>query len=211
MKALIYKDLVSLKRTVLLSLVILAVVCFNAVQQGAVLLLPMIFVLMPVILLGIIFGSDTQSKVDVYIIPGPIKRTTVVLSRYAFIWFMALIGTLFTMLLKALTSGGILAEIPWHFIIATMPLLTTLIAAIQLPLMYKFGAEKGRLVFVVLYFIIFALFSYIGSNKGFISELVNKLENLNLGVVSLLLVGVTLLLNAVSFTLSEAIYSKKEF
>ena len=74
MKALIYKDLVALKKTGLLSLVILAVVCFIGIWQEAVLMLPFIFVLVPVILLGILFGSDTQSRVDSYIIPGPVKR-----------------------------------------------------------------------------------------------------------------------------------------
>lgn len=85
MKALIYKDLVALKKTGLLSLVILAVVCFIGIRQEAVLMLPFIFVLIPVILLGILFGSDTQSRVDSYIIPGPVKRSTIVLSRYSFV------------------------------------------------------------------------------------------------------------------------------
>ena len=211
MNALIYKDLVALKKTSLLSLVILAVVCFIGIQQRAVLMLPFIFVLIPVILLGILFGSDVQSKVDSYIIPGPIRRNTIVLSRYAFVWLIALIGILFTMLLKIFSGDGSLQAIPWHLIVAAMSLLTTLISAIQIPLMYKFGAEQGRLVFVVLYFMIFALFTYLGSKKEFILELMNALQNTNVGIVSLAVIAVTLIINAGSYAITAVIYAGKEF
>jgi ABC-2 type transport system permease protein len=211
MKALIYKDLVALKKTGLLSLVILAVVCFIGIRQEAVLMLPFIFVLVPVILLGILFGSDTQSRVDSYIIPGPVKRSTIVLSRYSFVWLLALIGILFTVILKIFTGDGALEKMPWHLIVATMLLLTTFIAAIQIPLMYKFGAEQGRLVFVVLYFIIFALFSYIGGKKEFMLELMSKLGNFNLSIISLTIIAITIVINAISYAISVAIYARKEF
>jgi len=89
--------------------------------------------------------------------------------------------------------------------------LVTAISMIQLPLMYKFGAEKARLIFVVLYFIVFALFSYIGSNKELIAKFMDKLILLDLKIIGLAILGVTLLLNIVSFALSTAIYTKKEF
>lgn len=211
MKALIYKDLIALKKTVLFLLAVLAVVSFGAFRQRAVLMLPMIFVLIPIILLGILFGSDTQSRSDLYIISGPIKRRSIVLSRYAFVWCIALIGILFTIALKLLANEEVLAEIPYHLIVTTMLLFTTLIAVIQLPLMYKFGAEQGRLIFLVLYFTIFALFTYIGGQKEFLSELMSNLKNINLSVISLILIGITLLLNGASFALSVTIYAKKEF
>lgn len=211
MNALIYKDLVALKKTSLLSLVILAVVCFIGIQQRAVLMLPFIFVLIPVILLGILFGSDVQSKVDSYIIPGPVRRNTIVLSRYAFVWLIALIGILFTMLLKIFSGDGSLQAIPWHLIVAAMSLLTTLISAIQIPLMYKFGAEQGRLVFVVLYFMIFALFTYLGGKKEFILQLMNTLQNMNVSIMSLAVIAITLVINAISYAIAVAIYAGKEF
>jgi hypothetical protein len=77
--------------------------------------------------------------------------------------------------------------------------------------MYKFGAEKARLIFVALYFIVFAFFSYIGGNKEFIAEFTDRLILLDLRIIGLAIMGVTLLLNALSFALSAAIYAKKEF
>ena len=211
MKALIYKDLVTLKKTVLFVLVILAVICFIGIREGAILMLPFVFVIIPLILLGILFGSDAQSKVDSYVIPGPIKRSTIVLSRYSFVWLITIIGILFTILLKIFTKDSSLEMVPWYLIIATIALITTFIATIQLPLMYKFGAEQGKLIFVVLYFIIFGLFTYLGGKKEYIIELMGKLENLNLKLLCLAILGVTLVINAISCGISTKIYADKEF
>ncbi len=211
MKALIYKDLVTLKKTVLFVLVILAVICFIGIREGAILMLPFVFVIIPLILLGILFGSDAQSKVDSYVIPGPIKRSTIVLSRYSFVWLITIIGILFTILLKIFTKDSSLEMVPWYLIIATIALITTFIATIQLPLMYKFGAEQGKLIFVVLYFIIFGLFTYLGGKKEYIIELMGKLEILNLKLLCLAILGVTLVINAISCGISTKIYADKEF
>ncbi|MGI6579089.1 MAG: ABC-2 transporter permease [Saccharofermentanales bacterium] len=211
MIALIYKDLIALRKALFSLVFIMFIVGFITVQQGNIITLPMMFILIPLILLGMLWGSDTKSNVDQYIIPGPVTRRTIVLSRYVFVWIVAVIGTLFTILLKLFLRDGILLEIPWYLIAVTMPLLVTAISMIQLPLMYKFGAEKARLIFVVLYFVVFALFSYIGSNKELIAKFMDKLTLLDLKIIGLAVMGVTLLLNIVSFALSTTIYTKKEF
>ncbi|MGB4610038.1 MAG: ABC-2 transporter permease [Saccharofermentanales bacterium] len=211
MIALIYKDLVALRKALFSLIFIMFIVGFLTVRQGNIMTLPLMFILVPLILLGMLWGSDTKSNVDQYIIPGPVTRKTIVLSRYVFVWIVAVIGTLFTILLKLFLRDGILLEIPWYLIAVTMPLLVTAISMIQLPLMYKFGAEKARLIFVVLYFVVFALFSYIGGNKELIAKFMDKLILLDLRLIGLAILGVSLLLNIVSFALSTAIYTKKEF
>ena len=211
MIALIYKDLVTLRKSLFSLIFIMFIVGFLTIRQGNIMVLPLMFILVPLILLGMLWGSDTKSNVDQYIIPGPVTRRTIVLSRYVFVWIVAVIGTLFTILLKLFLRDGILLEIPWYLIAVAMPLLVTAISMIQLPLMYKFGAEKARLIFVVLYFIVFALFSYIGGNKELIAKFMDKLILLDLKIIGLAILGVTLLLNIVSFALSTTIYTKKEF
>lgn len=211
MIALIYKDLIALKKALFSLVSIMFFVGFYTVRQGKILTLPLMFILIPLILLGMLWGSDTQSNVDQYIIPGPVKRRTIVLSRYVVVWIVAVIGTLFTILLKLFLKDGTLLKIPWYLIAVAMPLLITIISVIQLPLMYKFGAEKARLVFVALYFIVFAFFSYIGGNKELVAGFINKLILLDPRIIGLAIMGVTLLLNTISFALSTVIYSKKEF
>ncbi len=211
MIALMYKDLAALKKALVLLVIILFLVGFYTVHQGKVMTLPLMFMLVPLILIGMLWGSDTKSNVDQYIIPGPIKRRTIVLSRYAFVWIIAVIGALFAVSLKLFVKDSALSEIPWYVIAAAMLLLATAISVIQLPLMYKFGAEKARLIFVALYFIVFAFFSYIGGNKDLIVKLLDRLILLDLRIIGLAIMGVTLLLNTISFTISAAIYAKKEF
>lgn len=211
MIALMYKDLIALKKALCLLVIVLFLVGFYTVQQGKVMALPLMFILVPLILIGMLWGSDTKSNVDQYIIPGPIKRRTIVLSRYAFVWIVAVVGAVFAVSLKLFAKDSALSELPWYLIAATMLLLTTIISAIQLPLMYKFGAEKARLIFVALYFIVFAFFSYIGGNKDLIVKLLDRLILLDLRIIGLAIMGITFLLNAISFALSAAIYAKKEF
>ncbi len=114
-------------------------------------------------------------------------------------------------MLQLILKDSALSEIPRYLLAAAMPLLVTVISAIQLPLMYKFGAEKARLIFVALYFIVFAFFSYVGGNKDLIAGFIDRLISLDLRIIGLVVMGVTVLLNALSFTLSVAIYAKKEF
>ncbi|HHX19374.1 MAG TPA: ABC-2 transporter permease [Clostridiaceae bacterium] len=211
MIALMYKDLVALKKALFLLVIILFLVGFYTMQQGKVMALPLMFMLVPLILIGMLWGSDTKSNVDQYIIPGPIKRRTIVLSRYAFVWIVAVIGAVFAVLLKLFAKDSVLSEIPWYLIAVALLFLTTVVSVIQLPLMYKFGAEKARLIFVALYFIVFAFFSYVGGNKDLIIKLFDRLILFDLRIIGLAILGVTFLLNAVSFTLSAAIYAKKEF
>ena len=211
MKALMYKDLVALKKALLSLVLVMLFVGFYTVRQGNIMTLPLMFILVPLILLGMLFGSDAQSNVDQYIITSPVKRRTIVLSRYAFVWIVAIVGTLFTILLKLFLKDGVLLELPWYLIVVTMPLLVTIISVIQLPLMYKFGTEKARLIFVALYFVVFAIFSYIGGNKDLIAGFIDKLILLDLKIIGLAIMGFTLLINVISFALSTSIYAKKEF
>lgn len=211
MIALMYKDLVALKKALFLLVLVLFLVGFYTVQQGKVMALPLMFILVPLILIGMLWGSDAKSNVDQYIIPGPIKRRTIVLSRYAFVWIVAVIGAVFAVSLKLFAKDSALSELPWYLIAAAMLFLATVISVIQLPLMYKFGAEKARLIFVALYFIVFAFFSYIGGNKELIASIIDKLISLDSKIIGLAIVGVTLLLNGVSYIFSVAIYAKKEF
>ena len=87
MKALIYKDIVSLKKALAALVGIVLVLSFVFFTRGQVHLLPLFFVLIPIILVGLFFGKDTLSNVDQYIIPSPVRRSTIVLSRYAIVCF----------------------------------------------------------------------------------------------------------------------------
>jgi 6-phosphogluconate dehydrogenase len=51
----------------------------------------------------------------------------------------------------------------------------------------------------------------VGGNKDLIAGFIDRLISLDLRIIGLVVMGVAVLLNALSFTLSVAIYAKKEF
>lgn len=210
MKALLYKDFIALKKALILMLVILAVIAFYFYKEGQLYLLPLFFILLPVIILGMLFGADSQDRLDHYLVPSPVKRSTIVLSRYVLVWFMSTLAVILSLLMPWLTRNNPLA-LDWFLLVPGIFLMTSFISAVQLPLMYRFGEAKARLIFVGLYFVTFAFFSSIASNKEW---LVTKLQagfSLDSRYLALALAATAILVNGTSYFCSKVIYEKREF
>ena len=210
MKALLYKDFVALKKALLLMLVILVVIAFYFYKEGQVYLLPLFFILLPVIILGMLFGADNQDRLDHYLVPSPVKRSTIVLSRYAVVWFMSTLAVILSLVMPWLTQDNPLA-LDWFLIVPGTFLMTSFISAVQLPLMYRFGEAKARLIFVGLYFVTFAFFSSIASNKEWLVAKLQAGFNLDSRYLALALAAAAILVNGISYFCSKVIYEKREF
>src|SRR5699024_7427436 len=144
MKALIYKDFVSIKKSLILMGLIICAMCLYFYKEGQILLTPTFFVLIPIILLGMVFGTDSQDNVNKYLIAMGFDRIKIVISRYFIIWLMvglALILSLFV----GFSKNPLTKNINLSLILALVFFITSIMSLIQLPLMYKFGAEKSRL------------------------------------------------------------------
>lgn len=76
--------------------------------------------------------------------------------------------------------------------------------------MYKFGAEKARFIFVILYFIVFAFFSTISSNKEWILEYINKGLTMDKTLLALVIFVVTIIFHIISVLISIKIFENKE-
>ncbi len=210
MKALIYKDLMAQKKAMALLVAVITFMGTYMYSQGKPFLLPLVFVLIPIIMLSILFGTDMQSKADLYIIPSPLKRRTIVLSRYAIVWGFACIGALISILIILFSKNNDF-PIPWYLVASFSLLLNTLGAIVQLPLMYKFGIEKAKLIFMLIYFSFFATMAYIGENKELITGLIHKIAGLHVPVISLIVLTITIVFNLTSFLISATIYERMEF
>lgn len=81
MKALIYKDLATTKSSIGLMTVIMVAIAFVFNKEGQLALFPLTFILIPTILLGILFGIDSESHVDKYLISTGIGKEKIVGSR----------------------------------------------------------------------------------------------------------------------------------
>lgn len=211
MKALLYKDLIALKKALILMLVILALIAFYFYKEGQIYLLPLFFILLPVIILGMLFGADSQDRLDHYLVPSPVKRSTIVLSRYVLVWFMSTLAVILALMMPWLTQGNNPLALDWFLLVPGIFLMTSFISAVQLPLMYRFGEAKARLIFVGLYFVTFAFFSSIASNKEWIVAKLKVGFSLDSRYLALALVATAILVNGTSYFCSKVIYEKREF
>lgn len=209
MKALIYKDLISIKNALLLQFVIIIGLGIYFYKENQLVLIPLFFILIPIILLGMVFGIDNQYSTDKYLISSGISRKKIVFSRYTIIWFMSLFAMALSFVV-GFNKNPLTKEIPLILLISSLFFITSIVGVVELPLMYKFGAEKARLVFVILYFVVFAFFSTISSNKEWLLEYVNKGLTMDKTLLSLIIFTITIIVHSISVFISIKIFENKE-
>lgn len=209
MKALIYKDLISIKNALLLQFVIIIGLGIYFYKENQLVLIPLFFILIPIILLGMVFGIDNQYSTNKYLISSGISRKKIVFSRYTIIWFMSLFAIALSFVV-GFNKNPLTKEIPLILIISSLFFITSIVGVVELPLMYKFGAEKARLVFVILYFVVFAFFSTISSNKEWLLEYVNKGLTMDKTLLSLIIFAITIIVHTISVFISIKIFENKE-
>ena len=209
MKALIYKDLISIKNALLLQFVIIIALGIYFYKENQLVLIPLFFILVPVILLGMVFGIDNQYSTNKYLISSGISRKKIVFSRYTIIWFMSLFAIALSFVV-GFNKNPFTKEIPLILILSALFFITSIVGVVELPLMYKFGAEKARLVFVILYFLVFAFFSTVSSNKEWLLEYVNKGLTMDKTLLSLIIFAITIIVHSISVFISIKIFENKE-
>ena len=209
MKALIYKDLISIKNALLLQFIIIVGLGVYFYKENQLVLIPLFFILVPVIILGMVFGIDNQYSTNKYLISSGISRKKIVFSRYTIIWFMSLFAMALSFVV-GFNKNPLTKEIPLILLISSLFFVTSIVGVVELPLMYKFGAEKARLVFVILYFVVFAFFSTISSNKEWLLEYVNKGLTMDKTLLSLIIFAITIIVHSISVFISIKIFENKE-
>lgn len=209
MKALIYKDLISIKNALLLQFAVIIGLGIYFYKENQLVLIPLFFILIPIILLGMVFGIDNQYSTDKYLISSGISRKKIVFSRYTIIWFMSLFAMALSFVV-GFNKNPLTKEIPLILILSSLFFITSIVGVVELPLMYKFGAEKARFIFVILYFIVFAFFSTISSNKEWLLEYVNKGLTMDKTLLSLIIFVITIIVHSISVFISIKIFENKE-
>lgn len=217
MTGLILKDFLILRkslRSYLLMLVVYAAIAFSGVWSAD------IVGVMTVVMVGLlpmnVFAYDKQCSWDTYCLALPVGRTKTVAARYLCVLLLCLFSTALTAVIGfALFAVGRIEE-PAEFLIScsTMGLIAVLVNAIMLPLLYKFGPERARMMFIGLMGGIFLLFMAVLFPLGGL-EWINSLnlEASTFAQVSAIpviaaLAGIALL--AVSFLASRHFYGKKD-
>ena len=210
MKALLYKDLISIKKALLLMGVLVLIIGIYSYTQSQLIAFPLIFIMIPLILMGMLFGADHLSHANVYLVPSPVGRTAIVLSRYALGWFFAAFGAMVSLLIPILDPGQAL-PLPGYFVATVLILAITSISSIQLPLLFKFNKDQAQILFVILYYIIFAGFSWLGPKLKDLFQVSEPLIDIPISTLTIGLLALTIFLNILSVSISIHIFKKKEF
>ena len=220
MKGLIIKDLLQLKtyrKTLILFIFVFVV---SGMQQETMDSAMSMITIMLIVVFGMVgigtFSYDEMAKADRYILTLPLTRKEVVRAKYVLVILLTLIGAVVGVLASGIISYVMSKELPDFLELISYALGGILgiafVEGIQIPCIYKFGAEKGRIqIFIVIAIMAFLLggIFYIGEKIN-INLPVNNILNILTNYMPLVLLTATVIIYFVSYKIAYKLYSKKE-
>lgn len=218
-KGLIVKDLrtiKSYKSTIIYMIVVFGLFSFfyGQISMSIAVFMPMCFGM-----LGMSsFSYDNLAKTDKYVLTFPVDKKDIVKARYIYILLVTLFGTLFgfvlNILFESIKTGSLVSSETLINIVSSVfgsLIGVMLLQVFQIPVMYKFGAEKGRIIQMSM-----IVFLMIGISL--ITIALMKVFNISLDDLILMLkdyliaiIGITvILLYIFSYKISCRIYKRKD-
>lgn len=218
-KGLIVKDLLNLSHYKLSLLIIIVVFIGLGVSSKSSLTFMPIMLMTAIGMIGLAtFSYDEISKADKYLLTFPTNKKEMVKAKYILIIGMIIIGAIVSIIVTYGINYIVYSEIPDIKPILTMVLGgvfgISLVEAIQIPSVYKWGAEKGRIQMFVLIILIGALIGglvFLITNAGLSIQFnTNQILEFIKNFGTYILIAVILLMYFLSYKLSCKIYMKKE-
>lgn len=162
------------------------------------------------------FNYDEQSKTDRYILTFPLTKKEILISKYVLIISSTIIGAIVGIIASFLIVFIIDKQIPslYDYINVALGGIfgVGLIEAIQIPCVYKWGAEKGRIQMFIVAAIIILLIGgifWVGESANInlpISDILSTIINF----IPAILILATLIIYYISYRVSYRIYKNKE-
>lgn len=216
MKGLILKDIYGIRITQKTYILLFLFLCiFGYIMKSPGYVGVMCIVVFATSILSL-FNADQYYHWDTYAASLPLGKKTVVRARYLLVIVMSVGIALFTAVITGITAALLDADVAKEiFSSVSACIIIPIYSAIIIPVIYKLGVEKGRVVFVMLFLaptIVMLLIKDIIQGTRMESALIGLLQNPN---GKMIIVGVALavsiLVLAVSYVISVRIYSRKEF
>ena len=212
MKGLILKDIcnqLGQLKTFAMMLVIF-IVCFANSAEGTLIIMCAVYATVMVINN---LAMDESCQWEIFALTMPVTRRQLVLAKYIVAIFYALlgivVGTAATLITRLLGFGSGDATF-WELLQISVVgiVIAAIFISLLLPVDFKYGVQKGRLV-------LFGVAAFIGGGGVLLSGKEDMLDGFFSrfsGTVGGLFFGaLTLLLLLISFTISSRIMEKKEF
>lgn len=212
MMGFIYKDFMVLRKQMIYILFLLAVYAgLSATDAIGPTILPAIVVIVGLIYPLNAFAYDEQARWDKFAAATPAGRRGMVAARYLFVVLLLVIASvLVTALLTVVRLAG-LVDKPWGELLLPVPacgMVGLAMNAVTLPILYKFGPEKSRIISMAIFGLIFAVcfgIGWLAPGGGLPVPSDTALLGLFLGFALLAVAGFV-----ASFFLSLGIFSRKE-
>lgn len=163
------------------------------------------------------FGYDDNGNCMPFLLTLPVDRGIYVKSKYVLGFLLTFTGWLFGIIISTITAfvhgapptpEAVLFQLVWV-------LVWMLFLALALPVLFKYGAEKGRMAMLAMMLIFMAIVfaaSKLAESMGLDTELdLNMLGGQNVIVLIAVLAVISLLVVLISYTISAKIVYKKEY
>lgn len=206
MKGLIIKDFLNLKKYIITLIPVILLFTFITYQSGdssfLVGMVVMLFTMMSITSIS----YDDLAKWDRYALAMPISRKTIILSKYLLAIILSAIGVLVSTsigFIIGLYRGGF-HTLDFMLKLYSVFAISILFLSIILPLIYKFGVEKTRLLMMAVVAIPLAIY-YLLNKIGI--ALPNESQFMSLIKISPLILIIFLI---ISISISNIIYKKMD-
>lgn len=218
MKGLLRKDLYALRNTFgILAVFMLVYAAIGYVGNNASMLTAVAAVIVMMLPANSI-SYDEFYHWDRYVLTMPVSRKMVVQSKYALCvllsCFMLLVGAAFTLLLGS-------SFVDAFFGILCVAAMSLIISALALPCMFKWGAQRGRLILILIcgaagavlgILLISVSFGNLGESVGGLMPGEGQHSGaLTAGMLTAGLLLLTAIITVISYRIACGIYEKKEF
>ena len=220
MKGLIKKDLLNLSSYKTITIIFCSIAIAGTENAS---IAPMIICAIIGMISLSTFNYDEVSKSEKYILSLPVNRKELVISKYIIAISSAIIGAIIGVLLTILIVNIMNSVRPNNlinldydnlFITSLSGLFgIALIQAIQIPSIYKWGAEKGRIQMFILIFLMVLIIVGIGftlTKLGInldVQKINTFLETYGVYILTLLIV----IMYTISYKISYKIFIKKDY
>lgn len=206
MKGILYKDLLVLKKQGLIiigCLALYAVIALMGESSSGIFSFAVVFLgaMLPITAMG----YDEQAKWEKYALSMPVSRNCMVLSKYLLsLIVFAAASVLNLVVMLAQNKGSLAAE----DLLASLAVLSfgVLYVSVILPLLFRFGVEKGRLMILLVVFVPVGIIMLL--QMAGVPLPSGEAEVMNLLKIAPVVALAGLIL---SVLISMAIYQKKEF
>lgn len=216
MKGLIIKDLCVIKNQIRSLLLILVFFVFiSIINKDATFILFLVPFYMIMILITT-FSYDEFNKWECYCNSLPLSRKEIVKAKYLLFNATSLI-VLVLGILASIIVPNFIENTTFESIYASIIGVAfgiCLVISLLIPFYYKFGSQKGRIMLFLTITILALIIGIITSldifNNVELMNIINSLNNLSLGMFTLLLIIVTVIIMTISYYISVRIYNNKE-